>query len=421
MKRAFAARLLGFAGLPFLSLVAPFLALPVIARVGGVEGWAAVNLGQALGTYAATFASLGWSLNGPNRISRASEERRPRIYAESLQTRLLALVAVLPVAAIAAAAVIPAAGPVRALSAMMCCAVAMSALSPSWFAIGLGRPGLIAKYDVIPRVIGILAALLLLLLTHQIVAYPVCLIIATLTGVLLFSRRINKAGSKSYVAWRTVPALLWKERSSGATSIIAGAYSTAPLTVLGLVAPLGQLASFSSADRIYRLGLYGVQVFGNAFQGWVGETVTDQTDRPTLSRRMRAALAVHVLLGMVGLLVLGLLGPVISAVLFGAQVAASSEVCWLYGIAYLCIAVNTTTGKHILVPLGGIHSVLVSGVAGAVCGLALMAILGTLAGGPGVAAGFAASEAAVVVVQVVAIARTIKGRPQTSGADPSRP
>jgi hypothetical protein len=46
---ALAPRVLAFAGLPFLSLLTPFLLLPILARVAGAEAWLAIAIGQSVG------------------------------------------------------------------------------------------------------------------------------------------------------------------------------------------------------------------------------------------------------------------------------------------------------------------------------------------------------------------------------------
>ncbi|MFO7245063.1 MAG: hypothetical protein DIU73_009345, partial [Actinomycetes bacterium] len=58
---ALARRILAFAGIPFLSLVAPFIFLPVLARLASVDVWVAIAVGQSLGGLAALVAGLGYT------------------------------------------------------------------------------------------------------------------------------------------------------------------------------------------------------------------------------------------------------------------------------------------------------------------------------------------------------------------------
>jgi len=64
-------RLTGFTLLPLLSLVTPFLLMPVIARVAGGGGWSSVVAGQAVGTFGATVVFWGWNVVGPVQAARA--------------------------------------------------------------------------------------------------------------------------------------------------------------------------------------------------------------------------------------------------------------------------------------------------------------------------------------------------------------
>src|SRR3712207_2103483 len=94
---SFTRRLAGFAGLPLLSFLAPLLLLPIIARRGGVDGWAAVVIGQAVGGLAAVLVLYGWNLAGPVRVASADLEERRRLFAVALYCKVLVCLAVLPI------------------------------------------------------------------------------------------------------------------------------------------------------------------------------------------------------------------------------------------------------------------------------------------------------------------------------------
>jgi O-antigen/teichoic acid export membrane protein len=86
-------------------------------------------------------------------------------------------------------------------------------------------------------------------------------------------------------------------------------------------------------------------------------------------------------------------------VLFGADLAVGRATFLGFGIAFLAISINTSLGKHVLVPMGRTGFVLVSTIVGAVTGIASIALFGHLYGAPGAAAAFAVSEVAVTAVQ----------------------
>jgi len=89
-------------------------------------------------------------------------------------------------------------------------------------------------------------------------------------------------------------------------------------------------------------------------------------------------------------------------VLFGDDLAVGRATFVGLGVAFLAISLNTSLGKHLLVPMGRTGVVLLSTVVGAVIGVASIAVFGRLYGAPGAAAAFAVSEVAVTAVQAVA-------------------
>lgn len=397
---SFAKRLSGFAGLPFLSMIAPFLLLPLIARIGGVEGWAAVAIGQSIGAFAAIVVSFGWALTGPSLIA-SLEPGPPRdhAYAVSFAARSVLFLGVAPFACLASAICVP--GGHEAEGAFMAFALALGGLSPAWYCVGVGRPGLIARYEVLPRLIGTGIAAACVLLTDQIFVYPAVMAGATVAGLAVFHFKFTANGISRFPLRDGIRALT-QQKAAAATGLVSGTYSTTPVSVVGAFSEMSAVAAFASGDKLYRVGLYAVIAVGNTFQGWVAEIQAESR-----ARRMKAAVVGHAVLGLIGMAMLGSLGPTASAVLFGEHVQANVAVCWGYGMAFFAVSLNTAMGKHVLVPLGQTKTVFWSTVLGACVGVPAIASLAALMGGAGGAWGLATGELAVCSFQVVAIARII--------------
>jgi hypothetical protein len=58
------ARLIGFGLIPFVSLAAPVLSLPVLAYTATTEQWTSIVIGQSAGTIIAAIITYGWTLRG---------------------------------------------------------------------------------------------------------------------------------------------------------------------------------------------------------------------------------------------------------------------------------------------------------------------------------------------------------------------
>ncbi|PJJ65725.1 lipopolysaccharide biosynthesis protein [Compostimonas suwonensis] len=382
----------GFATLPLLSAVAPLLLLPIIARVGGVDGWASIATAQAIGTFGAVAVSFGWAIAGPPLIAQeTSEEQRRASYRRSFSSRMIVFVVALPLLAVLSGVL---AAPRYVLdSVLMTVAMAFFGFSFSWFAIGLGRPGLIASFEAVPKVVATLLSAVLLLIGVPIWAYPALLLLASVSGLLLFQRR-------------HIGALLpWMRRADGTlrgslrimvvpalVDLSGASYAATPLPIVSATSSFLMTSMFASADKLYRYGLFGISALANALQAWVLDPA-----RPAQHRRQVAAIIAHLVLGTIGMLVLAVGGPWATSLLFGEDVAAAGYVCFWFGMAYLMLSVSTPFMRNLLLPHGRASVILKATVAGAIIGVPIM-IWGALTiGGVGVAMGLALSEFVILL------------------------
>jgi len=408
-------RLTGFTVLPLLSLVTPFLLLPVIARIAGAEGWSSVVAGQAVGTFGATVVFWGWNVVGPVQVSRAARGAgRADLYAASLRTRLLLLVLVVPVVVVIT--VLVAAPGFRGVSAAMATATALMGLSPAWYGIGVGQPLLLLWYDTLPRFAAAVVATPIVLVTRQIWVYPVVLALSIVLGLVAFQRR--EAGGSAWSPWpvRQTVAELRQQGGTAAINLTATAYASTPVPIATGAFSEGASSRLASADTVYRLGLFTVTALGNALQGW-----TLEAGVVSRRRRHRGALAAHSGLGLVGGGAFAALGPWVTGLLFGGGVAATREVCVAYGISFLFISASSPLIRNLLIPAGRTRLVLGWTAGSAVVGLTLMVAAARTDWVAGVAFGMALSEAALFVGLFVPALRVLRleaaDAPGASGTD----
>lgn len=389
-------RILAFAGLPLLSSLVPFLLLPYIARVGGEGIWNSLAVGQAVGSLAAILVALGWTLSGPARVAGTKDTGlRKRLYAISLLTRLMAFVVCLPVLA-GIAALYGGTGHFWE-TFLMAGAQAAAGLSPAWYCIATGDAGKIARYDVVPRIISTIVCIPVLLATGIIILYPVALLAGGLSGVFFFTRRYSSRQDFSGLHSLPIIKEIWALRAASGTTLAAAAYSATPVLVVAAAALPAGLAVFVSAEKLFRIGLMAISSLGSSLQGWVAEIEGDHRARRKFS------LLSHAALGLAGLTGFSLLGPWVTKFLFGQPLAADFVTCFWFGVAFLLVSVNTSTGSHWLVPAGRIRAVFWSTVAGAAIGLPAMLFLSTNMQGAGGALGLAIGEFVVCAVQGAAL------------------
>lgn len=391
-------RILAFAGLPFLSLLTPFLFLPVLARVAGADAWLAIAIGQSVGAFAALIVALGYNTVGPTVVALESAPMRAAVLERSIRPRLALFVPVVVVAVVITAIVAP---PTHRFDAvLMAVALTLSGLSSSWYMIGLGRAGLIVRYELLPRIVATAIAAAALLMFGQVTWYPALLIAAALLGSGAFVW--VTVGSHALVT--PAPGAIRREfaanRSALTTEIAAGAYSSLAVTFVSLFTPTAQAAAYVSGDKLYRIGQYSVSALGNALQGWAVEE-----NRREFDRRARVAILLHLTLGLVGVGAFALLGPWLSGVLFGPKVAIDLPTALGFGVATLGIALGTVLGRVILVGLGCRREFMLSVIAGAVIGIPAVLGLAAAFGAAGGAWGLALAEVVSVTYQVVFVTR----------------
>lgn len=393
----FLRRVVAFAGLPFLSLITPFLFLPLLARIAGAESWLAIAIGQSAGAFAALFVSLGYNTVGPTLVARAPVDDRPAVLRESLPARLLLFVPCAAVAVVVAVLVAPSGHGVEA--GLMAVALATSGLSATWFMVGLGRASLIVRYEILPRIAATLIAAGALVATGVVVWYPALLIVAAVVSTAVFVLSIV-GGPRGLRGERgDARRMLRLNGSAMAIEVAGGAYNSLAVTFVGVMATVAQAASYVSGDKFYRMSQYAASALGNAAQGWVVEAGDE-----LFAARARRALFAHAVLGLVGFAAFATLAPWLTSVIFGPQIAIDQLTAFGFGVATFGIALGTGLGRVVLVALGARREFLVCVLLGATAGVPAILLLAGQYGAAGGAWGLAIGELVSVVAQAVFVA-----------------
>ncbi len=396
MQTGLARRIIGFAGLPFLSLITPFLFLPILARVAGADAWLAIAVGQSSGGFFALVVALGYNTVGPPMIAVSAAADRPRMLARSLRARLVVWLPAAAAAVTVAALVAP--GSHRLEAALMALAMTLTGLSSAWFMIGLGRASAIAIYEIAPRIVGTIIAAIIVLAGGPVVWYPLLLIVALVVGVAGYAARTITASDLTGDGWREVRSVLRANRSAVAIEVTGGAYNSLAVTFVGASATAAQAASYVSGDKLYRIGQYSVSALGNALQGWTVEAGSAE-----FGRRIRRSFLMHLTLGLLGFAAFALLGPWLSGALFGAHVAIDQTTALGLGVATLGIALGTSLGRITLVGMGARRAFLASVLLAACVGIPAILLLSSAFGAAGGAWGLAIGELVSVTAQASSV------------------
>lgn len=403
-------RFAGFSAVPLIAFIAPLFLLPLIPRLFGLPAWGAVGTAQAVGTVCAIIAGFGWNISGGARIALSVDDpARRQVFGDSFWCRgLLALSTGLLGGAIAAA-IVPA--EFRLVAALVTVATPMAAMTVVWYAVGVGNARIVLLFETLPVAVCVALAIPVLLLTEQLLWYPVLTIIGFLAGPLLLNLRLYRRLVPPF-ALKRILAEYRANASVAAAETIGGSYTSAPIPLAqGL---LGSTASgfATSADKFFRIALFAVTVLSNTLQKWVLEVTFAQGRL----RRHIAALALHTILAVVGGAALTLLGPVFSRLLFTADATPGMAVFLGFAMTFALTSITTPFIRNILIPAGLNRYVLIGTVGAAVVGIPLM-IVGARWGVNGIVAGLAASELVILAVVGTAGTRNLLGERRVALAE----
>lgn len=377
-------RLLGFAVLPAIAAVSPLVVLPLISRSVGDIGWASALSGEVIGTFAAIALAYGWTTIGPSLVAGGTAAARGLLYRQSLVVRGLMAAVTLPIAMLICVGI--AGEGHELLAALMGLQGALIAASFTWFAVGLGHPGAIAVFDAIPRVAVAALSALAIGLGAPAIVFPLGGIAVTLVGTAIYSARVLARFPAAWPSLAEFPGLFRIGAPVALSEAGTGAYSSVPTPLVTVTASPPDAAGYATADKFLKLGQFLPITLANAFQHWTAEVTGDQR-----ARRIRFAIAAHVVLGLLGWLLLSTIGSWVSRLLFD-DAAAPAELLVAIGLAFACYSVRTSMVRLVLFPAGYAGSVLTATLVASAIGLPLL-VFGTFAVGPlGTALGYALIE-----------------------------
>ncbi len=403
--RSLLARILGFGSLPLLASLAPLLLLGIVTRSCTVEEWAALSMGQAVGSFATAAVMFGWQVVGPPAIALAAGEERSReIYAASWWLRAAVYLVVTPCAAIVSVMLSP--EDTGALAAFMCASAAFAGMSMTWYAIGRGRPGMVTVFEVVPRLVSLAAGAVTVALTGHAVWYPVCALVGALATQTVFHRRVFRWLIPTWPGRAALADALRVSAPGALVVVLGGIRSAAPLPASTLVGDTDSIARLSSADRLYRYSLFSASALGDALQSWVLESGIG-------GRRHRVALFLHAVLGAVGAAGLAVAGPWATVLLFGDHLGAPTALFAGYAAAFFFVSVGTPLVRNVLVPLGRTRAVVGSDAAGLLCGVGAGLPLLSLFGVAGIPLALAVTEATATLGYALSAAVIVRGRDRT--------
>jgi hypothetical protein len=387
-------RIAAFGMLPAISLLSSLVVLPILSARFGAAGWSSVLLGQSIGAAASVVCGLAWPVEGPDLASRASAAAQARMYVTSLRERAVAVAVATPVLV----AVCLLAGPSMPLVCILSAvAIALNALAPTWYFIGVSRPSRSLVAEGGPRLVVNLVAIGLVALL-PLWTYPVALILGMLVTLVVASVFVRRDAAAS--SDRPVPVVTQQGPARGRGRLLAVTARGADAGYLYMAGPLVALLvplAYPLYAAVDRMAQSLVNVLGTITQGltaWIGESGGARR------RRLLAAVALALGFAVGALVVVFLATPLLLRFLFAGTVEVGTTVSFLAGAIVGGVFLSRSLPIILLVPQGLAPAAYRLLLSGACLGLPLIGVAALLQGSTGALVVAAAVPWLMVVAQL---------------------
>lgn len=390
-------RTAGFSAGPLLAALIGFTITPVLSRTVGTVGWAQIALGQSFGAMLVAFIGYGWDLRGPAKLVVADEKQRAVLFSESFVSRGLLFLVLAPFCFIMPNLLV--AGEYGLQAGILALGTALTGVVPNWYVVGVGKPILAIKFDVLPRILVLSVAAALFYITKIVLIYPLAILLISALSVIFFSIFV----SKPFVQPRqSVWQIYRKNFSATATMVVASSYSSSVIVLLALVSTQEQVALYGSGYALYNFALISLIILGNSLQSWVMEGGNKR-----FLFRVKKVLFYFAGLGFLGFLGFLSLGSWITARFLGEHLRIDFLTSFGFGLAFFSLAIGTVSGRLFLVPLAKTKFVMTSSIVGASFGVPTILICSKFFGASGAALALAFSEILVFGMQCIMVRRCL--------------
>lgn len=262
------------------------LLIPLLISNSGEAGWASIAVGQALGGPAAVIIGYGWSIQGPAAISGAARSLVAQEFFEALKTRTALTIPILLAASVVAAILSP--QPTVAVFGVL--SIGIQGIRCNWLFIGLHSPARILLFETLPRGLGLVAAIVVLLSLQDAASIALSMqALGLIVSLVLTSLWVRKRYGPPSGGLRSLRWLLIHQRHGVIGSLISSAYGAYPILIVSAVAPQ-TVPALALAQRLQAQMATAASPLADFAQSWVPRT-------PDLHQRRQRTLRAMVTVG----------------------------------------------------------------------------------------------------------------------------
>lgn len=262
-------RVIGFSASMGALAVASFLVMPVMMRASGPTAWAAIALGQSIGGVGSVLVGYGWSMSGPAQISGTDATGQRKQFLESLMARLWLFVPVGLVCSVIS--VVAAPSQYRSYAALGALFAAAVGLSSTWFFVGTVQPYALMLTETLPRILGTLAGVVLMLTGSSaragVAGQLAGMLLAPVVSCMWVLHSLKSAGAQQTTR-RGLREVLLSQRDGVMAAMSSSAASALPILVVQAVNP-ATMPLFAFVDKVQRQMTVALTPFVTVLQGWM--------------------------------------------------------------------------------------------------------------------------------------------------------
>ena len=366
-----AVRMGGFGASMALLAVSSVLMIPAMIQSGGLEAWASIVTGQAIGSVAATVIGYGYGVVGASMIARADAAEARSEYLGSLLTRSVVAVPTIGIVFLLSA-LLPGPNPLLVFQASL--PVIFGGFTAMFFYVGRSAPFRLLVLETVPRFVFTMLGVWVMVSGGSVydgislqLAGAVVSVLASTAWILQPWRR----ESRSSLRTRPLVAMLREQWHALFSTLLVSLYGSLPVLLVGMVAP-GSLAAFGVFNKLQRQLAVAISPVSSVFQGWVPRRM--RVGVPP-RRAMQTALTATAILGALIAVAFLVAGDRLFAWLSAGQMHADPMQIALIALVIAAGLFQSCLSYACLIPLGGVRSVAVSTSIGIVVGLGLLLVL----------------------------------------------
>ena len=334
-----------------ISLAAPLITVPYLARVLGPSAWAPVLLAQAVAAWLVMVMEFGFDLSGTRALAQARTDPAARsAVVHGVQSAKLLLVPVVAAVLLAAFYITP---DLRGNSILLMWTLAyvlLRGLNPFWYFQGLERIHAAVLIDSGVRLAAALGVFVVVRGPSDAAHVLALQAAAALTATLVLTFRMGRDTSPSLPTIAAGSAMLRAGATLFAFRAASGMFAALNLVIISVLASPLVVAIFGGADRIIRAGIGTLNPLTQAILprvSFLRATDHDAADR-LVARSLLVTGGLGVLIGVTAFLG----APLLVQLLLGPGYEAAIPLLRVLAFLPPLVAVDTVLGLHWAVPHG---------------------------------------------------------------------